>query len=812
MLRNQVFSLLNISGLSIGIAAFWMILHYVFFERSYERFMDHGENIYRVQLDVHRNQQLVYQSSENYAGVGEALKKELPEVIEFGRFYNMGSKNQVNITWYDAPVDPVTLKQKRFLYADETVLDLFSYQVNRGESSTALKEPFTIAISERMAQKYFKGADPIGKFLRLEDDDFNNELCKVTAVFQDSPPNTHLKFDVLISFSTLYSRDDGEGWAIPRYKTGWGRKDYYTYVLLRAGTDPKEVERKLPAIVEKYKPELAERGDEDVLRLQPVKDIHLTSRLTDEAEVNGDGEAVLYLSIIAIFIIVIAWINYINLGTAKAIDRAKEVGLRKVLGSRRGQLMVQFLLESLMIKAMAILVAAVLVLLFMPLFNQIGGTPSSHLIWTQPWFWISMVLLLVVGGLVSGIYPSLVLSSYKPITVLRGKLKTSLEGISLRRALVTLQFAVSVGLIIGTGIVYQQMAYMQERDLGFDPEQIVVVTRPAVRDTSNEVAGRNFDSFKNGLKNQSDIVEVGTSLALPGKKLRFKTPVRSKGMAPSEALSFAISMMDYEFMDLMAMELVAGRNFSRDFTNDEDTSVLVNETAAIALGFEQAEDAIGENITFDQWEWQPKIIGVVKDFHQESLQEPIVPISFALGSWWLEYYMIKIKTNDVDYTMDKIEKQWHASFAGNPFDYLFLDEYFNSYYQAEQRFQHLFTVFSVLAIFIGVLGLFGLSLFSTVQRAKEIGIRKVLGASIANVVGLLLSDIVKLLLFANLVAWPLAYYFMKGWLENYPYATEISWFLFVGAGLTVILVAFATVAFQTIRSARANPVESLKYE
>ncbi len=812
LLKNRIFSFINVAGLSIGIAAFWLILHYVNFETSYEQFNESSPSTYRVQLDVYRNGNLVYQSSENYPGVGKALVDELPEVVDYGRFYNIGAKNNINVTWYDAPLQPVTIKQEKLLYADASVLDILGYEMAAGDRENALKDPFTMAISETMARNYFGDEEAIGKYLRLEDDDFNNELCQVTGVFKDSPANTHLKFDILISTETLYGRDNGEGWATRRYITGWGRKDFYTYVQLAPGADPAEVEDKLSAIVDKYKPELADQGGKDVLKLQPIRDIHLYSRLTDEAEVNGNGDAVYYLGIIAALILLIAWINYVNLSTAKAMDRAKEIGLRKVMGSYRRRLIAQFLIESLVINAVALALAMILVLIFTPFFNALGGTPAEHLIWLQPFFLMSIPSLLLVGGLISGLYPAFVLSGYQPVDALRGKIRNSGEGLLLRRVLVTLQFTASVGLIIATSIVFQQMDHMQNRNLGFKKEQVIVIPRPSVRDTSFAVVRRNIDSFRNGLLNESDIVSFGGSLTVPGEKMRFKAGTKLANATDDQLVPFGLSMMDYELAAVLDFEFVAGRNFDRSFVSDPDTAIIINEKGALALGFQHPQEAIGKGVEIPNFGWAGQIVGVLKDFHQESLQEQIIPIFFALNVYGIENYLVKVQTNDYQRTIDKIEDQWQASFAGNPFEYFFLDEFFNSRYQSERQFRNLFTVFSVLAIFVSCLGLFGLSLFNTVQRSKEIGIRKVLGASVSNIVLLFASDAVKLLLISNVIAWPLTYYLMRGWLDNYPYQTQINLLIFAAAGLLVVGIAFLTVSLQTLRSARANPVDSLKYE
>lgn len=812
LLKERWFSAINVSGLALGLCAFWMIQHYVTFEKSYENFVDQGEDVYRVQLDVIRNGQLVFQSSENYPGVGPAMKDEYPEVLDYGRFYNMGSKNNVIITWEKAPNGPVTLKQKKFLYADASVLSILSYDMVKGDRESALEKTHSIVISESMAEKYFGKEEPIGKFLRLEDDDFNDELCQVTGVFKDSPMNTHLKFDVLISYETLYARDDGSGWTNWRYRNGWRRKDMYTYVKLAPGTNPEILESKLPSLVNKFEPDLANQGREDILTLQPIADIHLTSKLSDEAEVNGSESVIFYLSIIAWFILVIAWINYVNLSTAKAVNRAKEVGLRKVMGSQKSQLVTQFMVEAFLINAFSIAVAVGFLAIFMPVFNTIVGMQGAFSIWTQTWFWSSLGILLLVGSALSGIYPAFVLSSYDPLTTIKGKFKNSNEGSALRKGLVVLQFAASIGLIIGTSVVYNQMNHMQNSDLGFNADQIMVIQRPAVRDTSRQVAENDYNSFRNNVSGLASVKGFGATLVNPGTKLRFKTDMRLNSAAPTETSAFAFNMMDYDYMNIMEMELAAGRMFSKEYAKDIDTAILINEAGARALGFLDAKEAVGKYVSLDDWQWKPQIVGVMKDYHQETLKEKIIPQFFILRDFGNEFYLVKLGSGNITPTVKTIEEQWAKSFDNNPMDYFFLDEYFNSYYKAERQFQDMFLFFSVLAVVVGCMGLFGLSLFTTVQRSKEIGIRKVLGASVGNIMKILVSDILKLILIANLIAWPLAYYVMNQWLENYPYHIELNLLLFIGSAIIVILVAMFTVGAQTFKSAQTNPVDVLKYE
>lgn len=809
MLRHKGLSFINIFGLAIGIASCLLILQYVTFEFSYDDFHEGQENIYRVRLDQYTNNELIFKSSENYPGAGPALKKELPEVLEYARLYNLGSKNNVVIAYLDGPGDPIEFKHRRFLYADSSFLGMFSYPMIMGDPATALQEPFTMVISESYAKKYFGEANPIGKMLRMRDDDFNDELCKVTGVVIDPPQNTHLKFDVLISYKTLFARGD---WAPGRYDQSWGRKDMYTYIKVLPGSDPEALTGKFPGIIEKYSPDLKENNRRDEFILQSLGDIHLYSQLTDEAEINGDGEAVNFLLIIACFIVIIAWVNYINLSTSRALERAKEVGLRKVVGAFRGQLIKQFLAESFLVNLFGIALAIVIVILSLRFFNDISG--MSLTIWSlnPAAFWITLTLLALVGAFCAGAYPAFVLSSFQPVKVLRGKFTRSASGSLLRSILVTLQFGMSIALIAGTFIVYKQLNYMQGRNLGFNPEQTLVVERPGVANRDREERRRSIDAFKTDAANHHAIRAVTGSSTVPGKKMRFKTEVYRQGENSEEGILFTFSGVDFDFMPAFEMEIIAGRVFSRDYPSDADTAAVITESAARVLGFQKPADAIGQILVIERFRWNPIVVGVIKDYHQESLKLKTHPTLFYMTQYGAEYYMMKVNTGDVSAALSHIEGAWQRNFPGNPFQYFFLDDYFNRQYQSEQQFGKLFAVFAILALVIGCLGLFGLSAFNAQQRTKEIGVRKVLGASVPGIVYLLSTDVIRLVLIAGLVATPIIFLIMNNWLEKFAYRTEVGWLIYIAAAGLVLLVALLTVAYQTIRAATRNPVESLQYE
>lgn len=807
LLKNKVYSFINVFGLAIGLAGAILILHYVSFESSYDSFQPEADNIYRVSLEIYQNGEYVFHSAENYPPVGPTMVKDFPEVIEWSHLYNMGAKNNVVITYESAPGEPVKIKHKRFLYASPTFLKMFGAKMIDGDAETALSEPLTMVISESTAKKYFGNENPIGKRLRLKDDDFNDENCLVTGVFEDVPENTHLKYDVLISTPTLYSRFDG---ANTRYNTGWVRKDFYSYIKVAEGTDIEALESKLPAMVDQYMPGLKQNGGENVMHLQPLRKIHLESNLSDEAELNGNGDSLLYLSIIAVFIVVIAWVNYVNLATSRSLDRAREVGIRKVLGSLKAQLIGQFLMESFVVNILAIVVMAMIIAIVLPSFHAISGVPESIKIWENQMVWLVLAGVFVVGSLLSGFYPAMVLSSFKPSQTLKGQFRTSGKGVVLRKLLVVFQFAASAALIIGTFTVYQQMNYLKSADLGFDTEQVIVVERAAITDRQNR--NNQIVTFTEELKKNSNIMAVASSGVVPGKKIRFKADVRSYTAPQGETYPLNFVGGDYELLETLGMEVMAGRDFSRDFPSDPDTAALVTRSAVTQLGFENPEDIINQPIVAENFGATVLVVGVVEDYNHESLHIKTIPSVFILQPFWAEYFLIKTQQQNIPQALAAVENQWSVSFPGNPFDYFFLDEFFDRQYRSEEQFQSLFSVFSVLAIVIGCLGLFGLSAFTAMKRTKEIGIRKVLGASMPNLFYILSKEFVVLILISNLIAWPIIYFVMNRWLQGFEYRIESNFLFYILATVMVLVIAMITVSFQMVKSSKLNPVDSLRYE
>ncbi len=810
--KDKFFSFLNIAGLVIGMSVFLMIALYVHFEKSYEDFVADRENIYRLALTTYINNELVTSSAENYPAAGPALKDELPEVEDYARLYNMGYKNNVIITYEEAKPDPVAVKQRRFLYADSSFLPLMGYPMVTGDPKTVLAQPFTAVVSETYAKIFFGSEDPVGKMIRMQDDDQNNELVKVTGVFKDLPPNTHLKFDVLFSYKTLFARSEGPDQARERYDLAWWRKDMYTFLKVRPGTDPKMLEAKFPEVVEKHNPKLKEGNQRDTLYLQPLKDIHLKSNLVDEAEANGDAEIVLFLTVIGIFVMVIAWINYVNLSTAKALERAKEVGVRKVMGAFKAQLVRQFLVEAALVNLVSVILAVVVAALAIPFFNSISGLQLQARDLIQLWFVILTLGLWVGGTLLSGSYPALVLSSFKPVTVLKGKLKNSVSGILLRKSLVVLQFMASVGLIAGTLIVYRQLDFMMKQDLGMNIDQILVVERPGIMPRDRNAFRSAIDVFRNEVKKDPSIEGLSISATIPGKQREYKSIVKKYGHQDDQAVTLRMNSMDYEFMNVFKMKLIAGRTFSEDYTHDPDTAVILSASAARLLGFNNPEDAVGQTITLTTWQWSPIVVGVVNDYHQVSLKKSLDPMIFACLPYQGEYYSVRIRTKDISGSVSHVRQAWEKVFPGNPFEFFFLDDFFNRQYENERKFGRLFTTFASLAVVVGCLGLFGLSAYTATQRTKEIGIRKALGSTDKGIFILLSKEYIKLVFLSIMLAVPLVWFFMSDWIESFPYRTDISPLIFVIAGFSVLLVSLLTVSIQTMKAARTNPVDTLRYE
>ncbi len=797
LLKYKVFSLINAFGLAIGMAACLLIVEYVQQERSFDRFHPQQERIFRVQLDSYHNGRLEYQSAVNYPAVGPAMKQELPEVESFVRL----NPTTGSLTSKGGDVS-VLLQPNQVYYTEEDFFSVFSFSLLAG-SKAALNEPNTILLSGSLAQKLFGKASALGKTLHFKRG-AHNTLYTVKGVFEDVPANSHLQFQALLSYPTLVAQ------AGERAQNAWWWYDFYTYVLLRPGVEAAQLQAKLPALVEKYKGEELRKSNRNVLLvLQPLADIHLSSALLREASVNGNGRVVQLLPLVAALLLLLAWINYVNLSTARATERAREVGIRKAIGASYGQLVKQFLLEAALLNGLALLLAFGLYQLGGLLLKQWVPMQLPPGVWSYWQLGGSLLALYLLGVLCSGLYPAFVLSRYQPLPALKGSRERSpTGGVWLRKALVVFQFAIAVALLTSTFAVYQQNVYMQRQALGFTPQQVLVVDAPLVTQ-ADSVHVTKLAAFKQQLLGHPAISHFTRSNTVPGKENRMTVgQIRRLEADPAESNTYQIVSVDEDFLATFGIELLAGRNFSRQFSTDKE-AVLLNETALRLLGFENPKAAIGRRISF----WGEKtVVGVVKDYHHLSLRHAYAPLIFTAQPLSLTYFSLKVNTPDFAGAIQTIGNEFKRFFPGNSFAYFFLDDQFAKQYETERQAQRLFTVFSGLIVLVACLGLFALTSYAVSRRTKEMGIRKVLGASVGQLIALLGSNLLGLLVLATVLAWPLAYYAVRAWLEKYPFRMEMHPGLFVIPALAVAFISFLAVGKLTLKAARANPVDSLKSE
>jgi len=789
-LRYKGNAAINIVGLALGISVFFLIIQYVSFELSYDSFNKNDDRIYRI-----RNDRIYSDKHDKSAGcppaLGPTLKKEFPEVVEAARLRG------TDVTYIDAGKN-IAENIDKVYYAEPSFLKIFTFPLVGGSAQTVLEGPYNVIISESFAQTNFGNENPISKEISLTNE-YGNHNYKISGVFKDVPPNSHIKFNMLISYKTLISQNK-------QAEYYWGWNAFNTYILLEPNADPKALETKFPSMVEKYKN--YEASYKRVYLLQPLKDIHLHSNLRFEPEVNGSAETVKFLSIIALFVLILAWVNYVNLSTGRSLMRAKEVGVRKVLGSNRFQLIKQFLTESFLLNIIALMFAFVVDEISLPYFNSMTGKPLSIGLLQNNW--LMLIAIFATGVVLSGIYPAFVMSSFNPLIIFKthsGKLPGKID---LRRGLVIFQFAVSIILIASTLIVFEQLSFMRDKDLGANIDQTLILNAPNGKEESYSSAV----NFRDALLTIPGVRNASVSASVPGKGYsNASSGVRKYGSNPEDGTQGFFISMDENYFKLYNVPLVAGRYFTRESRFNHE--IILNEEAVKVYGFKNPEDAINKKLVFDGFYGQSiRIVGITKDYHQESLKSSILPVVFnpINGGNGPKYFSVKIGSKNIKQILAKIKNNWDEIFPNQPFKYNFLDEIFNSQYKADQQFGKVFSLFSLLAIMISCLGLFGQASFTNLRRRKEIGIRKVIGASLQDIFFMLTKDFTKWVLLANLIAWPVAYYIMNKWLQDFAYRINISWWVFVLAGGVVLLVALATVSLQAIKAATANPVKSLRYE
>jgi putative ABC transport system permease protein len=794
--KYKFISFINLFGLTIGLACCLLITIYILNELSYDRYNKNANNIYRVTRSFNNQEGVV---SLNLSTIsppfGYYLPGDFPDIKKMTRLLDNGTT-------------PMKYGEKKFnekniFFADENLFDVFTVKVLKGNPKNALFDPFSVMLTEETAKKYFGDDDPMNKMIR-----YNSQFdFKVTGIYKAFPSNAHMHPGMLLSFNTL---KDTAVYGEKNLETNWGNNSFFTYLLMPDNFSPKQMISQFPAFVDRrmagqeYVGQQASKFTK--LGLQKLTDIHLYSHTDYEAEANGDISRVYIFSAIALFILLIACINYMNLSTARSALRAREIGIRKVIGARRKELIGQFLGESVLICWAAILLATAFTYLALPWLNKISGQELSLGALLQWKIILPLFLTPFIVGILSGIYPALFMSSFQPIKTLKGLFKVGSSSISFRKVLVVTQFAISIILIITTVIVFQQLHYIQSKSLGFDKDKIITMAN------TTEV-NKQYDAFRNDLLKNSAFKNVTRSSRIPTGRLLDNmgaSTFNGDSLRPVTTDIKYVSV-DPDFVSTFGISMKSGRFFSRDYGTDT-LSFVLNESSVKTLGWTN-ENALGKVFRYGRREGH--IIGVINDFHFESMHQPIVPMVLCFFPPQMFYFnnvSIKIAGNDISSALAYMESTWKKYFPETPVDYTFLDENFDKLYQSEQKQATLFTVFACVAIFIACLGLFGLSAFAISQRIKEIGIRKVLGANVSGIVGLLSRDFLKLVVFAALMAFPVAWYAMNNWLKDFAYRIHIQWWVFVLAGVLAALIAFITVSFQSIKAAIANPVKSLRTE
>jgi putative ABC transport system permease protein len=787
--RQKTQSTINILGLAIGLTCCILILLFVRDELSFDKFNDNHDRIYRVTRRwLNEDGAVSLHLGFVAPPIGPLLKNDFPEIEHAVRLTGTGELLVSHGDTY--------FEENLFFFAEEDVFDVFSFNMIKGDLPTALTDPLTVVITEEMARKYFGSEDPLGLTMRIEAAGQAADL-KVTGVIESFPHNSHFHADFLGSFKT-YEAIVGD-----QEMQDWGSNNYATYILMPKNYDIRILQQQLDPFIDKHVD--GETSKSTQLILQPLTDIHLHSHLDAEIEPNSDITYVYIFSVIALFVLLIAAINFMNLSTARSSHRAKEVGLRKVVGANRFQLIKQFLSESLLTVFAGLAVALILVSLLLPRFNQFIDRELSLNLSENLTLLAGLVIAAFFMGIVSGLYPALFLSGYQPAKVIKGTKEQRRGNISLRTALVVFQFAISIVLIICVGVVTSQLEYIQNINLGFDEEQVVVLP-------SSPQISSQLESVKTQLYENPNVISVSAAKRVPSGRLLDSAGARVIQGEKSEPVNFMIAHLrvDHDYIPTFGMELAAGRNFSKEMPTDAANAFILNETAVKEIGWTSPEEAIGKEFGYGRAEGQ--IIGVVKDFHFESIHHAITPIVMDLSSSSLDQVAVRISPNDIPGTMAFLQNKWREFRPRYPFSYYFVDERFDQQYRSEKKILQLFGYFAFLAIFIACLGLFGLALYTAEQNVKEIGIRKVLGASVSSIVIFFSKEFSKWVLMANIIGWPVAYFAMTKWLANFAYRTSLNLWTFLLAGALALFIAILTVSFHSVKAAVADPVKALRYE
>ncbi|MCX6584345.1 MAG: ABC transporter permease [Candidatus Aminicenantes bacterium] len=776
MLRLKSHSFINLIGFAVGITSSILLFLWVRDELSYDRYHEKADQIYRVTYQYEADG-IIKNSASTPAPLGPALAAAFPEVKKAVRFGENGFL--------------VSVKDKCFFeqifFADPDVFELFTFPMVQGNPETALITPYSIIISEDMKKKYFGKEEPVGKIINLN----GTGDYKVTGVFKNIPPNSHLRFDFLGSFLDYAGKNSNQ----------WGISNYYTYLLITKNNPQPEFNAKLPQFVEKYRGKDAVSLYKTSYPLQPISRIHLYSNLGNEIGPNGDIRTVYLYSAIALFILLIACLNYINLTTARYLKRTRTVGLLKVVGAVPSQLIYQFLCEAFLFSFLALPFAVLLGKLFLPLFNFLSGKQLEMNLFSDPFLPTLLLGISLLAGFVSGIFPAVFISYLQPIKALKGTLKPNSKISRLRKILVIFQFTLSIVFIISSLIMLNQLNYLKNKDLGFEKKNIVNI--PIYRKTALE----KYETIKNEFLTDSNVKAVSASSFFQGKN-RFYMNYWREGLMPGKNPMINCIIVDCNFLETFSLTLLQGRSFSEKFPGDIEGAYILNESAVNECGW---DSPLGKKFRPGNGKEGP-VIGVVKDFHFKSFHHEINPLFLYFAPKWFAYFSVRIAPVNIPHTLDFLKNKWRELVPDQTFEYTFLDEDIDNLYRTEARLGKLFVVVTSLSIFIACLGLFGLAAFTVEQRTKEIGIRKALGASAAGIVLLLSKEFTRWVMIANIIAWPIGWYIMNRWLQNFAYRVGIGVWVFMLSGLIILLTTFLTLSYKAIRAATANPIEALKYE
>lgn len=793
--RNKVFSLINVLGLAIGMACCIVILLFVQHETSYDNYHPNSDRLYRLTREFLNPDGATNLHLGHIAPpFAPLLREDFPELKQVCRVTQDGPQTLLRI-------GAKTFVESGFVFAEPNIFNVFALPFAKGNPATALAEPNALVLTEDAARRCFGDAEAIGQTIM-----FDTVALKVTGVLRNLPPNTHFHFDFLCSFITLKQ-------FVPEEFTmdNWGSNNYGTYIVLPENMTAAQFAARLPSFLDKHMlpppnapPSNIKAHQRTRLNVQKVSDIHLRSHLDSEMEPNGDIRYVWIFSSVALLVLFIACVNFINLSTARSSERAREVGVRKTMGAFRSQIIMQFLSESVLISVVALVLGILAVIVLLPWLNAFSELHLSLLSGNSVWFIVGLFVITLVVGVGAGSYPAFVLSSYEPTKVLRA-LGSTRSKAALRKVLVVGQFTIAIALIVSMGVVRRQVEYCRTADLGFSKDHIVTIQ-------GNQAMSERIESIKAELKQNPGVVSVGASRRIPSGRLLDSQGWKAEKDGVMQSMDFRIASVpiDYTFIPTYGMTMAAGRNFSKDFGTDTTEAFILNETAVKAIGWTSAADAIGKS--FESGDRKGKIVGIVNDFHFESMRERIVPLMFLVGKSSLRTVSIKVRPDNIPATLEFLRSKWKTYRPEYEFDYQFLDERFDKLYKSEEKLGQLFGIFAGIAVFVGCLGLFGLAAFTAERRTKEIGIRKVMGASVLSLMTLLSKDFLKLVGIAFLLACPLAYLVMQRWLQDFAFRITIGVESFIIGGLAALGAAVAAILWQTLKAARANPISALRYE